>query len=173
MKVKGNALVRRRASRWRLRERSQSPLQRPKPRSPDCIQCHCPSAGCDPRSRMFQRRARRGKPIRGTTRRIEEVVTALYPLMPFPRSACEKIHVADPPYCHLVPEDTLIDYRTVENRKLLKEEWRYRSGCFRENQFSELSSSQATNRPQLDVSGQGRPIVGPRFRARDRSTASS
>src|ERR1700680_954419 len=50
MKVKGDALGRRRASRWRTRERAQSPLQQPKPRSPDRIQCHCPSAGCDPRS---------------------------------------------------------------------------------------------------------------------------
>ena len=82
MKVKGNALGTRRASRWRSRERSQSPPQQPKPRSPDCIPCHCPSAGCDPRSRMFQQRARRHKPIKGTTQRIEEVVTALYPLMP-------------------------------------------------------------------------------------------
>jgi hypothetical protein len=31
---------------------------------------------------MFQQRARRHKPIKGTTQRIEEVVTALYPLMP-------------------------------------------------------------------------------------------
>ena len=87
LKVKGNGLGRRRASRW-LRERSQSPLQRPQPRSPDCIQCHCPSAGCDPRSRMFQRRARRDKPLKGTTQRIEEVVAALYFLIPFARSAC-------------------------------------------------------------------------------------
>ena len=102
MKVKGNALGKRRASRWRSRERSQSPPQQPKPRSPDCTQRHCPSAGCDPRSRMFQQRTRTHKPIKDTTQRIEEVVTVLYPLMSFPRSACEKTHVdvADPLYCH-------------------------------------------------------------------------
>ena len=96
MRVKGNAFGRQSASRWRLRGRAQSPLQQPKPRSPDRIQCHCPSAGCDPRSRMFQRHGRRDKPLKGTTRRIEEFVAALYPLMPFPRSACEKTHVARP-----------------------------------------------------------------------------
>jgi hypothetical protein len=117
VKVKGNAFGRQRASRWRLRGRAQSPLQQPKPRSPDRIQCHCPSAGCDPRSRMFQRHGRRDKPLRGTTRRIEEFVAALYPLMPSARSACGKTDAADPPYCHFVPEGTLKVYRLSYRRK--------------------------------------------------------
>ncbi len=110
MKVKGDAFGTRHASRWRLRGRAQCPLQQPKPRSPECIQCHCPSARCDPRCRIFQRHGHRDKPLKGTTRRIEEVVAALYPLMPSARSACGRTHVPDPLYCHFVPEDTLKVY---------------------------------------------------------------
>jgi hypothetical protein len=66
---------------------------------------------------MFQQHARRHKPITGTTQRTEEVVAALYRLMPFARSACEKTHAADPLYCGVVPEDTLKVYASSEGLK--------------------------------------------------------
>jgi hypothetical protein len=66
---------------------------------------------------MFQRHGRRDKPLKGTTRRIEEFVAALYPLMPSARSACGETDAADPPYCHFVPEGTLKVYRLSYRRK--------------------------------------------------------
>jgi hypothetical protein len=66
---------------------------------------------------MSQRHGRRDKPLKGTTRRIEEFVAALYPLMPSARSACGKTNVADPLYCHFVPEDTLKVYSLSYRRE--------------------------------------------------------
>ena len=87
-KVKGKTLVIGCASLWRLRGRAQNPLRRPKPPLPDCIQCHCPSAVCGPRSRMSPRYGRKDKPAKAKTHRIEEGVAAtLSLLVPFAGSA--------------------------------------------------------------------------------------
>src|ERR1700687_1484938 len=74
-KTKGKTWVMRCASLWR---RVQRPLRRPKPPRPGCIQCHCLSGVCDPRSRMSLLCGRKDKPAKAETPRIEEGVAALF-----------------------------------------------------------------------------------------------
>jgi hypothetical protein len=106
-KTKGKTLVIRCASlRW-LRGQAQNPHRRPEPLSPGCIQCHCPSAVCGPRSRMSPRYGRQDKSAIAETHRIEESVAALYPLITISKVGARRTHVAYPLYCYFLPEEIL------------------------------------------------------------------
>lgn len=129
-KTIGKTLLIRSASlRW-LRGQAQNPLQQPKPPSPGCIQCHCPSAVCGPRSRMSPRYGRQDKSARAESRRIEESVAALYSLITHFQVGTRRTHVAYPLYCYFLPEEILKvsgGSRFVANSEVITD-WNMRIG---------------------------------------------